>query len=230
MTEIERLIEALLSDEGYVTGRRSFPGSVSKEEAATLSAIAQGEVDRGTQARAAAAERAGEKIACQRGCNACCCEMVLVYHGEAELVARWLEEPENQAAKAAFLERYPRWREAVGDAPQRLENLCAAGNRVAYETAHVEQARKAILCAFNVDGACGIYAVRPVNCRNAHAVETSAYCAGLVPGKPAQRLEYTPLDQFLERVDQLELAAHHALGGPRKRPEAIADAVMRRLR
>jgi hypothetical protein len=34
-----------------------------------------------------------------------------------------------------------------------------------------------------------------------------------------------PLDQFLDRARLLVRAAHHAMGGPRERPDALCDAV-----
>jgi hypothetical protein len=180
--------------------------------------------------RAAAARQSGLTIACRRGCNACCEELVLVYHPEAERIARWLDLPENAAARAGFLERYPGWREAVGDAPARLADLVAAGDKAGYDAAHVAQWRRRILCAFNDGGDCTIYEVRPVNCRNAHALDTADHCAGDDPsGKVAARLQFKPLDDFLARVRKLERAAHHAIGGPTYRPEALPDAVHRRL-
>jgi Fe-S-cluster containining protein len=225
------LIPALLGDEGYASGRRAFPRTVSLDAAVELAGLAQAEVDRGADARAAAAEREGIAIACGRGCNACCEEMVLTYDPEAERIARWLEAPENAEVRAGFLSRYPAWKAAVGDAPARLADRVAAGDSAGYEAAHVAQWRRRILCAFNQDGDCAIYPVRPVNCRNAHAIETAERCAGDHPsGRGATRLAFKPLDDFLRRVRQLERAAHHALGGALRRPEALPDAVHRRLR
>jgi Fe-S-cluster containining protein len=223
VTELERIIGALLAGEDM---------TLTDEDGAALAAVAQAEVDRGVSARAAAAARDGVTIACGRGCTGCCEEMILVYEGEAERAARWLELPENAAALAAFLERLPRWREAVGDAPARLAALVEAGDPAAYDAAHVSQWRRRVLCPFNgAEGECTIYPVRPVSCRNGHAVDTPAFCSGAAPpGKAAVRLSFPPLDEFLHRVNDLERAAHRAMGGRPRRPEALAEAVHRRLR
>jgi hypothetical protein len=226
----ERLIGELLSDPAYASGRRAFPRTVSVEAAVAVAELAQREVDRGAAAREASAVRDGMRLACGRGCTGCCEEMVLVYAAEAERIAGWLRRPENAAVREGFLARLGAWREAVGDAPARLCELVSRDDQAGYEAAHVAQWRRRILCAFNVDGDCSIYEVRPVACRNAHAVDTAEHCVGDDPsGKSATRLQFKPLDDFLARVRQIERATHHALGGARRRPEALCDAVGRRL-
>lgn len=189
------------------------------------------EVDRGTRAREQAARRAGITIACGRGCNRCCVELLLVHEGEALAVARWLGRPENAAVRDAFLAAYPRWRERVGDAPERLTELAAAGDQRAFDAAHQAQMRAGVLCAFNdAEGGCSIHAIRPVACRNGHAVDTPDYCGADHPsGKPAVRLAFVPLDDFLARVRGLDQSLHRALGRPDRRPEALCVAVHRLL-
>ncbi len=223
------LIAQLLADAGYASGRRSFPRSVSRQDAADIAGIIHDEVDRGVAARQEAAAQEATKIACGRGCNYCCEEMVLAYEPEALAIVRWLRRAENEAARARFLEAYPRWREAVGDAAERLPALVAAGDAPGYKEAHVAQYRRRVLCAFNVDGDCAIYPVRPTNCRNAHAADTAERCrvdAGL---PPPTRLAFVPLDEFLVKARQLDRATHHAIGGKRGRPEALCVAVHRLL-
>ena len=84
--------------------------------------------------------------------------------------------------------------------------------------------QKRLLCAFNHDGDCVIYPVRPVACRNAHAIGTHVHCAADDPSfVPATRLAYPPLDRLVER-SQRELRDAHA--GP---PAALCDAVFRLL-
>jgi hypothetical protein len=72
--------------------------------------------------------------------------------------------------------------------------------------------------------------VRPIPCRNAHAVETHTLCSGAnTSDKPAARLSFEPLDDYLTQADRILLAAHHAVGGERKRAMALCEAVHRLL-
>jgi Fe-S-cluster containining protein len=118
----------------------------------------------------------------------------------------------------------------VGDAPVRLADLFARRDRAGYEAAHVAQWRRRVPCAFLDGGDCTIYPVRPIACRNAHAIETNQRCFGDHPALvPASRLAFGPLDQFVRRADGLLAAAHAALGGERGRAEALCDLVARLL-
>ena len=149
----------------------------------------------------------------------------MVFLPEAQAAARWLLLPENDAARERFLLAYPAWRAAVGDAPSRLGELLSQGDGEGYVAAHQAQWRRRLLCAFNQDGDCSIYPARPMACRNAHAIETSARCVGDSAGPPAARLSYPALDQYLRGADRVLQAAHHALGGALRRPSALCDAV-----
>jgi Fe-S-cluster containining protein len=228
--DLDQLIGGLLSDDAYATGRRRYPRTVTLDDAVTLAGLAQAEVDRGAEAREVSARRDGMVMACSRGCNACCEELVLVFIPEAERIARWLSQPENAAAREGFATRYRAWCAAVGDAGERLADLLAKNDEDGYKVAHIDQWRRRVMCAFNADGECTIYPVRPVACRNAHAIETPARCIADSPLKQsAIRLAFKPLDDFLARARRLERAAHHAVGGARGRPEALCHAVAKRL-
>jgi len=223
-------MEDLLSDDAYVSGRRRYPRTVGEDEAIAMARHFQGEIDRGTAAREVAAKKAGASIACGPGCNGCCCELVLVREPEALAVARWLELPENAAAKAAFLEAYPRWKAAVGEAPERLTELQHSGDAKTYGEEHVKYWRRGILCAFNRDGMCSVYPVRPIVCRNAHAVETSERCDPKnTSGKGATRLAFKPVDDFVQLSRRVLQSAHNAVRGLKARQDALCDAVFRLL-
>lgn len=231
MTDEERLgrlVEELGSDPAYASGRRSFPRTVTPGDAMAIAAGLNAEVDKGCDARARAATRDGVKIACARGCNGCCEEPILVYRPESLRAAAWLAQPENAAARERFLAAYPIWKGRAGDGPERLAALTAGGDAAAFKAAHVAEWRKQVLCAFNQAGDCTIYPVRPGVCRNAHAADTSEHCGG-ASKRPAARLEFVPLDTFMERARLLLRATHHALGGPKGRPEPLCDAVYRML-
>ena len=218
------LIEQLLGDNAYASGRRSFPRTVTREDAATIAEVIHREVDRGVEARAAAAREDGTTIACGRGCNHCCAELVLAYRPEALEIAAWLGREENRAVRERFVAAYDGWLAAIGDAGETLSALVASDPE-AYKEAHSLQYRKRIMCAFNVDGDCSIYPVRPAVCRNAHAADTAERCRPEHTGPAPTRLAFVPLDSFLAKARRLERAAHHAVGGPRNRPQALCTAV-----
>lgn len=226
----EALAAELMSHPGYATGERRFPRRLSRDEAADLAAALGTQVDRGCQGRAEAATRQSLPIVCDRGCCGCCEEMIVVYQPEAAAVVRWLMRPENHGARDAFLSAYPAWKTAVGDAATRMSDRIAQGDNAGYLQLHQEQWKKGVLCAFNQQGECTIYPVRPLTCRYAHAVETPSRCSGKnAGGQPAARLQYGPLDEYINGARQVLRAAHHALGEPRNRPAALCELVYRQL-
>lgn len=227
---VQALFDELLADPGYAGGERRFPRRLSRDEAAELAQGLAEQVDRGCQARAEVARKQSLPIVCALGCSGCCEELVMVYQPEAIAVTRWLMRPENQAARDAFLSAYPAWKAAAGNTPAQMSDCGARGDNTGYMKLHVAHWRKRVLCAFNQGGACSIYPVRPLACRNAHAVETSALCSGANDGsRPAQRLEFAPLDDYMKSSQKALRAAHHALGEARNRPAALCDAVFHQL-
>ena len=220
---LDQLVGELASDPAYATGERKFPRRVSLDEAARIAGRLQDEVDRGVLARAEMLAAQGRELACKRGCNGCCEEPIMIFRPEAARVARWLDRPENALARAAFRAAYPAWRDRVGDMPARL-SAKFANDPGSYMQAHIEAWSKGVMCAFNREGACSIYPVRPINCRTAHALDTSAYCSGAAI-QSATRAAFVPLDQFVARTRKLLAAAHHAARGPKGRVEALCTAV-----
>lgn len=218
-----QLVQDLASDPGYASGERKFPRRVSPADVATIAGGLQEEVDAGVTARAESIVAQGMTIACKVGCNGCCEEPIMIFRPEAIQVARWLDRPENAEARAAFRAAYPAWRDKSGDIPARL-SAKFVNDPSNYLEAHVEAWRKGILCAFNRDGACTIYPVRPINCRTAHALETNEFCTGAAT-KPAARANFVPLEQFVARTRKLLAAAHHAVRGPKGRVEALCNVV-----
>jgi Fe-S-cluster containining protein len=218
------LVADLAKDPAYATGRRSYPRTVTADDAIEIAEGLEGEVERGVEARARQIARQGMTLACRRGCNGCCEEPIMVFRPEALAVARWLADPERAAIRERFLAAYPRWKETIGDAPARLAALSSGDDADAYRRAHIDGWRKRAMCPFNQEGDCTIYPVRPMTCRNAHAVDTSDRCSGASP-EPAARVTFVPLDQFLERSRRLLAAVHNAIGGPKATLEPLPDAV-----
>lgn len=229
--EAERLLglmNQLLSDRAYATGDRPFPHPVSPDDATFISRKLQEAVEEGTEVRARKAEEAGLTIACKMGCNACCMQPILVWLPEAMAVAEHLREPENAAAREAFLAAYPAWRAAVGDSLERAGDAGATQDFDRYRRAHQIAWSKRTLCAFNRDGLCSIYSVRPVQCRHYHALDTAEHCGYDSNTQPAH-LDFKPLDEFLSRARLVGSALHHALGAPRMRMVALCTAVYEML-
>lgn len=206
------------------------PPTITADDGVAISQHFHAQLDRGGAMLARQAAELGTTIACGPGCTGCCYELVLVRALEAEEVARWLEQPANAAARATFLDAYPSWRAAVGGAPEQLAALLRTGPQEAYGEAHRAQWRKAVLCAFNHDGACLIYPVRPLACRNAHAVDTSAHChpaddSGIKP----RRVALVPIDNLVTVARRVMRAADRAARGEQAGAESLCKLVAARL-
>jgi len=155
----------------------------------------------------------------------------VVYLPEALAVARWLRSAAGTEARARFLEKYPSWRERAGDGMEREAELNADWTRrEEYERAHKEQWKRRVMCAFNHEGACTIYPVRPMLCREGHAVETNARCCvDVALVDPPRRLTFAPVDEFMERANVLQRATHNAIAGAERaqtrtnRAEALCE-------
>lgn len=224
-----QLVTDLNSKPSYATGERAFPRPVTDDDAIALAEALAEVVDEATAARAGIAAKQGMTIACKEGCNACCEVMVMVYRPEALAIARWLDMPEHAAARASFLAAYEGWRAAVGDVPERLTERFVARDAAGYDALHLEQFRRRMLCAFNHEGRCAIYPVRPLGCRNAMAIDTSDLCAA-DSERPPVTLAYAPLTELLQSYTRLLRAAHNANAPKaRHRQESVCAAVYRLL-
>lgn len=221
MTDLDRVLDELMQ---AVEGRRRLP-VLQPRDVEEVYALFHAQIDRGTEARERAADAAGHPIACGAGCSACCYNVPVALAGEALVIARWLERPENAEVLARFLAAYPAWRVAI------------AGDVAEWERAgSVDEAREAMsrawsrraMCAFNHEGRCTIYPVRPAICRHAHAVDTNAHCQPESDGMVRTFL-FAPLDEYVERIRPVSVAIHEALG-PGERAKPLCTAVFDQLR
>lgn len=223
---LRRLFDELIADRRYAEGRKSFPRTLTIDDAVAITGYLHEELDEAAAARAVAARQIGHPLACKAGCTACCEELVMVFRPEAERVARWLELPANAAAKASFLAAYPAWKARVGDVPDRHADAFMRGDEAGLLAIHIAQWQKRILCAFNQDGNCTVYPVRPLLCRDAHALDTADRCIGNdMSGPSPNRMQSDDLDAFINDARIRIRAAHHAIGGPRMRPASLCEAV-----
>lgn len=228
---IYALLDELMADPGYVDGDVPFPGTLGVADARFIAADVHAAVDMGTAKRDELIEKQGSRVACHAGCNSCCDQVVMIWAAEAELIAEWLRDPAHAAVKDAFLAAYPRWRDGIGDAVDRIREARRSGRPRRQLTELMAAWRKGVLCAFNDhDGNCSIYPVRPALCRHAHAVDRSDLChPANDTTTPATSMSFMPLEEFMKKAHRLAESMHHALGEPRHRQEAVCEAVYRRL-
>ena len=229
--EVARVLELmneLVSDRAYAVGDRPFPRPVSEADATLISRKLQEAVEEGTEVRTRKAVEDGLTIACSMGCNACCQQPILIWLPEAMVVAEHLRQPENADVREAFLAAYPAWRAAVGDALEECAVEGASQDWARFRRAHDAAWSKRVLCAFNRDGLCSIYPVRPVVCRHYHALDTADHCRYGSNVQPAH-IDFKPLDEFVSRAKLVGSAMHHALGAPRMRMVALCTAVYEML-
>ena len=216
----EALAEAL--DHPDEDGRVRLP-VIQPRDAAGLMAMAHAELDEAIDRREAAARGENLPIACARGCNACCVSPLVVTEGEAVAVAEWLRQPEHADVRARYVAAYPAWRAALGEL---VEQAGSARTEAEGRAWAVAAKQRRAMCAFNHDGACAIYPVRPALCRKAHALFTNARCGA--DGGDVQYYEHVETEETYERQEVLRGAVHHALR-PGARAELLCAAVHRLL-
>lgn len=221
--DLERLVAELSAAAAGAGSGAALP-TVSADQAVALAAALAEEFDRGVARRATLAAEAGHTIYCRAGCQNCCEIMVMAYHPEVEAIVRYLQAPEQAEVLGRFRAAYAVWRDAVGEVPERLTRLFVEGPPAAYDRLHMEQWGRRVRCAFNHEGRCSIYPVRPLACRNAHALDTDARCVADSP-EPAQAVQFIPLDNFLRQATRLLRTAHNAAGRPRDELQAVCAAV-----
>ena len=222
------LVEALAAAAGQVMrGEPVRLPVVRPAEAEALARAMHEQMDAGVAAREQVIAGSGHQLACARGCSACCEIVLMSYETETLAVAHHLARPENAAARAHFAASYPRWRAAAGDLADRARDSAARGDADGVGAAASEAALRHVLCAFNRDGACTVYEVRPNACRGCHALDTAEHCSAGGAERPTV-MEFPPLDDFMGKTRPLHMAAHAALRGSAA-PEPLCDAVARLL-
>lgn len=229
---LHALTEELGKKPSYAIGDRRLPSPVTEAEAIDIATALSHEVDDGVKMRARLAASRKLQIHCHAGCNDCCNVVVMVWAPEAERIAEFLRRPNNAAALAHFTEQYRRWRDGLADVLPALSNLSANHkDQAPYFDLLADATRRRVLCAFDRDGRCVVYPVRPLGCRNAHALDTAARCAGdHKDGAKAAALEFAPLDSFMVDATRLLRAAHNSMADTtRHHAEALCRAVARRL-
>jgi Fe-S-cluster containining protein len=169
-------------------------------DAAALIGMMHGQLDEVIALRDA---QIGTRMACHKGCNKCCGSPIVVSEGEVVAVVEWLRE--HPDVRARFDTAYGAWRDQVGELAGQPIPPDAEESRAYVEKV---QARNA-MCAFNHEGACTIYAVRPAICRKAHAIDTNANCMSLET--PVLYYAHPETEETFESQRPMKIAIHHAL-------------------
>jgi len=223
--ELDALIQAILDDPAYANGIRASDRGLSAEEALAILEEFYDVHDAGDERMPLVADNLGRTIACKLGCHACCGSLILVSTPEARLIARELRKPENRAMLEHFQKRASSWVLAAGDGPSRAAEANAAGNTNRYQRLQVEHGRKRILCPLSSAGACDVYSVRPLPCRQVWVVDTPDYCMpGDDPDQPdAQLISYPGFDALVHQGRRLTAGMQHVMGdGVRREPLVLA--------
>lgn len=213
MSEDERLtaIATELVEDWY--NERAPKLRVVHDDAAAIACGLHYEMDRRTETRATLAEKEGLNIACESGCSYCCESLVMVLRGESVAVSEWLHDPNNRDVRDWFIdESYPRWREAIGDIPERAQEALRTAQTETYVNAALEVWHKRVMCAFNRDGMCVIYNVRPNACRNSHALDSNEHCLATSSETP-KTVEFEEIQGFRFGTRPITESLHRALGG-----------------
>lgn len=190
-------------------GKRHLP-VLQPGDASLVVGVFHSQIDLATEAREKVVTAGGRTIACGKGCNHCCTNVAVVFAGEAVAIAEWLRQPEQAEVLAGFRARYPEWAKKLERDLEAWEAAIATGNPGAAERVLSQAWKEQAMCAFNADGACSIYEVRPAICRTSHALDTSDNCKpGATSGVVSYRFE--PLESYIEKIQPIVLALHAAL-------------------
>jgi Fe-S-cluster containining protein len=223
MSDPERLQRVAVALADAITareeGRRVKLPVIQRADAAGLTGMLHAELDEAIARRDA---YLGNRIACTMGCNACCHTAVVVTEGEAVAVAEWLKDPAHADARARFEHAYAKWRDTLGELVDHAGD--DHGDDITWSTA-VRRANA--LCAFNHEGACTIYPVRPSLCRKAHAIDSPEHCSDLVEIR-IPYFQHAETEETYEAQRPIRFAMHSSLR-PNHRFDLLCSAVHRLL-
>lgn len=222
MSDRERLERVATALAGAISAREQGKQVklpvIQRADAAELANFMNAQLDDAIARRDA---EIGTRMACARGCNSCCMLPVLVTEGEAIAVAEWVRHRAD--VRARFAAEYPRWRATLGELVDQAGDARDAAQKNAWST-RVTQRRA--MCAFNHEGACSIYPVRPALCRKAHALDTSEHCKKL--DGDVRYYQHPETEDTFENQRAMRFALHAAMR-PNGRVELLSSAVHRLL-
>jgi Fe-S-cluster containining protein len=111
---------------------------------------------------------AGTTPSCERGCVHCCFLEIPASRAEAETIVAWMREHRSADAMAAFEDRLRAWLAWYrGELPKAIAGGAVRGEGFLKTSPG---------CVMLEDGACSIYPVRPMTCRNHYVSSPPADC------------------------------------------------------
>ena len=150
---------------------------------ATILKFVQAFADKTVEIAVEIIEKEGKTISCQKGCGACCAQLVPVTEIEIRQIAkliRNLPKAEKQQVLARFEQARTKlqiaglWQQLINPKSADLQDTTDFGLR------YFEQG---IDCPFLVEGACSIHADRPIACREYLVTSDAKHCANPRRGK-----------------------------------------------
>jgi Fe-S-cluster containining protein len=141
-----------------------------------------------------AVERAGESISCKAGCGACCRNLVAISEVEARRIAKVVAEmPEPR--RTQVLERFAAGRQQL-DRAGLLRRLRYNDKLTDddYLKLCIDYFEQGVACPFLENESCGIYAERPITCREYLVTSPAEYCSS-PKTEPVRRVKI-PLPVF----------------------------------
>ncbi|HEY9899649.1 MAG TPA: YkgJ family cysteine cluster protein [Pantanalinema sp.] len=120
---------------------------------------------------------AAEGIAptCQKGCDACCHQLVMVTVAEAREAARAVERRPAEA-QAAIRGRIAAWHEATAELRSHLQSGVDEDLEDLVEGIASDYWQRRVPCPFLEAGACAIYEGRPLACRHHFSLSAPELC------------------------------------------------------
>jgi Fe-S-cluster containining protein len=192
----------------HIDGGEEVP-AINPEEAIAITRRMHQELERGLEERDQRIRAMGHTIACARGCNTCCEQIVAIRDAEAYTIARWLAEPAQAQIRRRFEVAYAAWRERGGDLVDRATAASEREDWVVMRRILGETQERRLLCPFNHEGACEIYPVRPAVCREKAALDSQEPCKrrdGTMEG-----VGFVAVSAFMNRLRDLNVAMQTSL-------------------
>src|SRR5438132_7183292 len=175
----------------------------------TLLPMVQALTDSVVGAAVKTTEEQGQTISCQKGCGACCRQLVPIAEVEARRIREVVDEmPEPR--RSTVLARFAQARDRLHDAGllDKLSqpSLLAEGE---LRSIGLDYFRQGIPCPFLEEESCSIYADRPLACREYLVTSPAEHCAD--PSPEAVRCVKLPLRIWpgLARMDKVPEGAKY---------------------
>lgn len=238
LADPERLRQPCPCGSGRRYKRCCHPRDLRIKALAEAAARAHVHIDRVITALVKEVEAQGRHtVACRAGCPACCHQYIRASEAEVARVTAWLEQPENEAVRRSFLDRFASWAVRAEGEHTRIDALADASTGRAegpawdtFIAAHKAWMARRLLCPFNEAGNCGIYPVRPAICRSVLVADTAEHCGPEATAPPAL-IRSSVLDRARARARAEMSEAEdqwHQSRTRRSLAHAVADQLARR--